>query len=216
MGLLDRLRGGGKKKQDEDELKDNIEKIRQKIQEGEGAPAPGPGAAPAPDREMSQPPAPGEEQPPRPSDEGRPRPPREAEAEMPEQAAEPAEERGRPERGTTAGPQEPERPARGRGETAGPSAQEKEAGSELPAPPEVRELDLPDVEEGPLYVEVDTFRTTLQALADMRRVAGELDDHVGSMEGTLNEDRETASGMTDLLDRAEQTTRRMRQLLHNE
>ncbi len=248
MGLLDKLPFGGKKTEpqdDEEELKENIEKIRQKIQDEGGGPRPG-GAAPGKDG-AGAPPAPrggGEDRPPRggapkppapggqderdqedmDTDRETGRPPRGGAPEpathggpAPEDADESARPTGAPGRSGRDGPGreqdlEPPRESPDRGEMMGGADDEEDTG--LPEPPELKELDLPDVEEGPLFVEVDTFRTTLQALADMRRVSRELDDHVGSMEGTLDEDRETADGMTDLLDRAEETTRRMRQLLH--
>lgn len=253
MGLLDRFRGGGKSDK-EDELEENIEKIREKIQ-GQGGGQ----------RDLSRPPAPDRESGDRP-----PRPPAEGDEERSQGPAPPtpdADERARPPRGQLgsqggkdrqperqgAGPQErgpsptdrsrqedrdgPETaaPQRGAGGQAagrpGPTQQggrEKprqpdrrdETGSgeapdstELPEPPELTEIDVSEIEGGSLYVTVDTFRDTLQTVADLRTLARDLDDHVGSMEGTLDEDHETARGVEQLLDSADDRIEEMRELM---
>lgn len=246
MGLLDRFRGGSD--DTEDELEENIEKIREKIQ-GQGGGQ----------RDLSRPPAPDREggdrapRPPAPAGEERgqaPEPPESGEQERPSrgqlgaqegadrQEAQP-QERGQrpagPDRsddrapgGGRAAPRRgqdrpgsdrpsPDRPRQGADrQDTGP--QEREGGgapdsTELPEPPEVKELDISEVEGGSLYVTVDTFRDTLQTVADLRTLARDLDDHVGSMEGTLDEDRETARGVEQLLDSADDRIEEMRDLM---
>ncbi|MDY6769570.1 MAG: hypothetical protein SVU88_01220 [Candidatus Nanohaloarchaea archaeon] len=84
---------------------------------------------------------------------------------------------------------------------------------DVPEPPELKDLDVPDIEKGPLFITVDKFRDALRAISDMRRVAADMEDYIGSMEGTLQEDRETEEGIRQILDEAEDDTERLKDIV---
>ncbi len=84
---------------------------------------------------------------------------------------------------------------------------------DVPEPPEVRDIDVPDIEKGPLFITVDKFRDALDAISDLRRVAADMENYIGSMEGTLQEDRETEEGVRQILDEAETDTEELKDIV---
>lgn len=72
--------------------------------------------------------------------------------------------------------------------------------TEIPEPPEIKELDIPDIERGPLFITVNKFKQALVTLSEMQEIAEDMAANVGSLENTLEEDRQTEKSLRDLLD----------------
>ncbi len=227
MGMLDDILGGGKRKDEVEEIRENIDKIREKVQEGRRQEGPA-GAEPA--GGPAQPPQQGGERGRQGRGERAQEPPRGLEDRSLERREEPslsaspeetAERRweGRDEAaaGEASKPMEPsrgreardtagrrQREPRERAERSGPEPEQQGPTREdIPEPPELKDIDVPDIEKGPLFITVDKFRDALQAIADMRRVAADMESYIGSMEGTLQEDWDTADDIQTVLDDAE-------------
>jgi hypothetical protein len=71
---------------------------------------------------------------------------------------------------------------------------------DVPQPPEVKDLDIPEIRKGPLFITVDKFKNALTTLAEMQELVTELDSSIGSLENTLEEDRGTEEKLRDILD----------------
>lgn len=239
MGVLDDFLGGDERDEEGEEIRENIDKIREKVQEGRGQGG-GRSGGPPEDRAPIQPSelresggrgGGREERPREPADDQRePRPPEPAGEQQPRgppepQQGGPAQREGRrqePERvEETERPMEPSpSPDRstgrsGRGERQSEPAPEPQGPThdDIPEPPEVEDIDIPDIEKGPLFITVDKFRDALQAISDMRQIAAEMDSYIGSMEGTLEEDRDTQEGIRQILDDAEGNTRELQDIV---
>ncbi|MDY6769163.1 MAG: hypothetical protein SVW02_03600 [Candidatus Nanohaloarchaea archaeon] len=206
MGVLDDILGGDK--DDREERKENIDKIREKVQEGRSSPessdrnsTPEPPIRPSElEEEVGMEPSGPQESPERqesPQRQGRREP-----SEQPPRREEP----GTPLRGPG--------PERRESDRDGPEPEpEGPTHEDVPEPPEMKELDVPDIEKGPLFITVDKFRDALQAISDMRRVARDMEDYIGSMEGTLQEDRDTEEGIRDILAEAESDTEELQDIV---
>lgn len=192
MGVFDDILGGDEEEERE-EMQENIEKIREKVQEGRQAREPSEGGGP-PEPPVRPGDIRGEE-----AERGERPERRERRAAGFEEPPGPAEPAGGEERRSS-----PERPEP---EGEGPSHED------VPEPPEVKELDVPDIEKGPLFITVDKFRDALETISDMRRVAADMDDYIGSMEGTLQEDRDTEEGIRRILDEAEEDTENLKDIV---
>lgn len=258
MPMFDNFFGSGDSDKKR-ELEENIEKIRQKVQQegidaepgqsprrqpqrDEGAPAqsrdasPGSGdAAPVPtqaeqmdDEPAQRPPQQREERSPAGSDTVEQRQDEGGSRDRPqeaEQRAGPADTDGGPE------PPQPLPPQEGSQDTAAAQQQVQQPESsdqsssglrnesveqarntseqsresrlsrdEVPEPPEVKDLDIPDIDKGPLFITVNKFKDALTTLSEMEQLVQDIEAQVGSLENTLNEDRETEDRMRRLLD----------------
>ncbi|MFB6265471.1 MAG: hypothetical protein ABEI07_00120 [Candidatus Nanohaloarchaea archaeon] len=204
MGIFDDLMGGG---EEDEEIKENIEQIREKVQgerrsEGRSEGTPEPPVSPDEisgsgegEGRRREPPGPGE------GGTGERKPP------------EPSGEEGGFEAGVPGrAPESPPEMREGGREEPEPEA-EGPTREDVPEPPELKDLDVPDIEKGPLFITVDKFRDALDAVSDLRRVASEMDDYVGSMEGTLQEDRDTEEGVRRILDEAEEDTEELKDIV---
>ncbi|MFB6265611.1 MAG: hypothetical protein ABEI07_00830 [Candidatus Nanohaloarchaea archaeon] len=205
MGILDRFTGGDEEEEDE-ELQENIQKIRERVQERKGGERRPPRRREEGGGEDLSPPAEapisrgvggpsGQEQelPPEPADQEEPLPP--------ERAGETRRGEGRRQE-----PKEMEEPE----ETV---QEEEELEEGMPHPPQVRDIDVPDIEKGPLFITVERFRDALETVGDLREFASEMDDRTGSLESTLQEDRATEQEIRDLLDEAEKSSEDLRDLV---
>lgn len=110
-----------------------------------------------------------------------------------------------------AGEQEPAQTRQEQGREE--EAEEHPAEHAVPSPPEVKELDIPEIDKGPLFITVDKFRESLNMVSEMRQVAQDLEASVGSLEGTLSEDRETTDDVEQALEEARQHTERMKDIV---
>ncbi|MCJ7479002.1 MAG: hypothetical protein MUP63_02380 [Candidatus Nanohaloarchaeota archaeon QJJ-7] len=217
MGIFDDLVGGDGK--DEEELQENIEEIRDRVQGGQGVRDPQ-----DQDKEVLEPPVRADE-----LQGGRgERQDHSGPAESPEREK-PSEDRGgnlsggSPEVKSQAatrspGTEETSSPDTGR-DRGTPDIDTPETGSggptheDVPEPPEVKDIDVPDIEKGPLFITVDKFRDALDAVSDLRRVAADMENYIGSMEGTLQEDRDTEEGVRRILDQAEKDTEDLKDIV---
>ncbi|MDY6768495.1 MAG: hypothetical protein SVW02_00085 [Candidatus Nanohaloarchaea archaeon] len=199
MGMLDDIFGQDDTRERE-EMQENIDKIREKVQGGR---------EPAPAAEREQTP-----EPPVTPDQIRD----ERGGGGPQRQEEAPREQTRDRPGTPPEELPPAEPAAAE-QDRGPAAERDEEPSDgpthddVPEPPEVRDIDVPDIEKGPLFITVDKFRDALEAIADLRRVADEMEDYIGSMEGTLQEDRETEDGVRRILDEAETDTDELKDIV---
>ncbi|MDY6761926.1 MAG: hypothetical protein SVY41_02670 [Candidatus Nanohaloarchaea archaeon] len=200
MGMLDDIFGGDDDRERE-EMQENIDKIREKVQGGRERPP-----APQSDDDLQPPVQPDRLQQDR-SQEQSPVTEDVPEEQQPEPPG--TSEEGLPER-------EPASPERDRipvDQSGGEEDADGPTHDDVPEPPELKDLDVPDIEKGPLFITVDKFRDALEAIADMRRVAADMEDYIGSMEGTLQEDRETEDGVRQILDEAEADTEELKDIV---
>jgi hypothetical protein len=71
---------------------------------------------------------------------------------------------------------------------------------DVPQPPEVKDLDIPDIDKGPLFITVNKFKNALTTLSEMKQMVNDLESNIGSLENTLEEDRETEEELRKILD----------------
>ncbi len=71
---------------------------------------------------------------------------------------------------------------------------------EIPNPPEMKELDIPDIQKGPLFITMNKFKDALTTLSEMKDLADELETQTGTLENTLEEDRAAEQEFRRLLD----------------
>ncbi len=71
---------------------------------------------------------------------------------------------------------------------------------DVPQPPEVKDLDIPDITKGPLFITVNKFKDALTTLSEMKHMVADLESSIGSLENTLEEDRETEESLREILD----------------
>lgn len=230
MGMLDDLLGGDRDKKERDEMRENIERIRQKVQDREGAPQPPqeggrerqPPAPQRDDRTGQRSPAESQEQQSR--GQQRPTPPpgmagqQEDRSGQADRGHEQRSGRARQERAPSRSEQTGrERRGRGRQSTSqsGSAQQDREQPqkSSMPEPPEVKELDIPDIEKGPLFITVKKFRQAIRTIAELEQVAQELESSAASMENTLAEDREMNDAIRTRLEEAEEKANVVRNIV---
>lgn len=78
--------------------------------------------------------------------------------------------------------------------------------SEVPEPPQVRELNIPDIQKGPLFITVEKFRDALRTLSELNQLSMEMESAVGSLESTLAEDQEIREQIEERLEASEERT----------
>ncbi len=183
MGIKDQISEllGSGKKGDED-IQENIEKIREKVQSEER-------------REM---------------DEPEPPEPRGGRRERPREPRQPEEGPGRREAGVREQEEREQLQPRTepREDTGSP-----DYADELPEPPEKKELDIPDIEKGPLFINVDKFREAVNTLSELRDLAADLGSDAGSLEGTLDEDRDIQESMEAALEEFERDSEQLQDIV---
>lgn len=89
-------------------------------------------------------------------------------------------------------------------ESSGSGSQEPGARlsrEDVPQAPEVKDLDIPDIEKGPLFITVNKFKDALTTLSEMKHLVSDMESDVGSLENTLEEDRETEGDMRNILNK---------------
>lgn len=83
---------------------------------------------------------------------------------------------------------------------AGEAAGARLTREEVPNPPETKELDIPDIQKGPLFITMNKFKEALTTMSQMKSLAEDLETQIGALENTLEEDRETQQEFRQLLD----------------
>lgn len=269
MGLFDIFGGGDA--DEREEMRENIEQIRDKVQSQQGSGQPAAGQQPQPRQEQGgpQPSKPSSDQGsrrPQPQQGGRPKPPerqsptprggadlprgesfdqpagrkqpRQPPAEQPDrgpapaagQTEDPARERQRPapaaaeeeefewtglDEPETATQQEEQERAAEPVEAARERLAEAKQREDLSVPeaPEVRELDIPNIEKGPLFITVSKFRGALQTVSRLETISHDLETFAEAMEDTLHEDREMNELMSDRMEAANENIEYIKQLV---
>lgn len=87
---------------------------------------------------------------------------------------------------------------------------------EVPEPPEVKDLDIPEIQKGPLFITVNKFKSALTTLSEMKSLADDLETSIGALENTLAEDHETEQQMRELLDETVEDTEVIQDIVNPE
>ncbi len=74
---------------------------------------------------------------------------------------------------------------------------------DVPDAPEVKEIETPEIEKGPLFIRVEKFRNAEETLADMRKVVDEIESDVGSLENGLDEDTRMRKELEAIINKLE-------------
>ncbi|MFB6265752.1 MAG: hypothetical protein ABEI07_01570 [Candidatus Nanohaloarchaea archaeon] len=70
---------------------------------------------------------------------------------------------------------------------------------EVPSPPETRELDVPDIDRGPLFLRQRKFLKAKKMIEDMLYLKDEMEKTVNDLEAGLHEDQEIEREVVDIL-----------------
>ncbi len=164
-----KLGGSDDDEKKRDELRENIDKIRDMVKQREG-------------RKDSQRRAGQQEQPDR---------------------EPPAQDRQPPTQGDE--PSSPGQQPQGRdlspsGRSPRSSGKDLDVGeADIPEPPELKEIQVPDIERGPLFIRVQKFREAKRMVDDMYELGGELETEMAGLRNTLEEDKDVGRRIADTL-----------------
>ncbi len=70
---------------------------------------------------------------------------------------------------------------------------------DIPEPAETRELNVPDIDKGPLFIRRQKFEKALQMIEEMFYLSREVEDTVNQLESGLQRDRETEKELRQLI-----------------
>jgi len=76
--------------------------------------------------------------------------------------------------------------------------------SEIPEPAETRDLDVPNIEKGPLFINRRKFDSAKRMIYEMRQLSREIETTVESMEQDIKRSRETEQTVQKILNEFEQ------------
>ncbi len=114
-----------------------------------------------------------------------------------------AEEPGErfPEDRPHAGQSQPEQPQEPREQSARETAEQGSGNldAEIPKPPETREINVPEIEKGPLFIRRQKFERAREMITEMLYQAQEMEDVVNHLESGLQRDHETEREIKDLV-----------------
>lgn len=158
--------------------------------------------------DFAQPPAPEGGQPPAPAEEGRREQPPAQQERQPQEEFEWDDQEPRRE-DEQAGAREPVDAARSRLE----EVESRTAELSVPSAPEVKELDIPNIEKGPLFITVSKFREALQTVSRLEAISQDLDTFAASLEDTLQEDRRMNEDIQKRLELAEENVEYIKDLV---
>lgn len=71
--------------------------------------------------------------------------------------------------------------------------------SDLPSPPETRELNVPDIDRGPLFLRQRKFLRAKQMIEDMLYLSDEMEKTVNDLEAGLQEDKDIERDVVEIL-----------------
>lgn len=98
---------------------------------------------------------------------------------------------------------EQEKPQFG-GRTEEQNSEKPVVDSEIPDPPESRDLNVPEYDKGPLFIRREKFRRAANLVQDMRYLVQEINKSAGSLEQTIQEEEKIQQDMAALLGELEQ------------
>ncbi|MDY6777140.1 MAG: hypothetical protein SVU32_00615, partial [Candidatus Nanohaloarchaea archaeon] len=100
------------------------------------------------------------------------------------------------------------------------AGQEKEDSSEeaslrqdVPEAPETREINVPEMEKGPLFIRVAKFKEAKNLVTEMQQLNQELETQMGGLQNTLEEDRQTNRKLQDTLKKLEDSMKTIRNIV---
>lgn len=82
-------------------------------------------------------------------------------------------------------------------------SREKAVNAEIPEPAKTRDLDVPEIEKGPLFITRRKFETATRLIYEMRNLSQEIESTVQSMENDIKRSRETEQQVQTILDEFE-------------
>jgi len=71
--------------------------------------------------------------------------------------------------------------------------------ADIPEPAETKQLDVPEIEKGPLFIRQRKFERATQLIYDMKYLADEIESIVNTIEGDLQRDEDTENQLREIL-----------------
>lgn len=93
---------------------------------------------------------------------------------------------------------------RNRDEGSQTEPEKKAVNADIPEPAKTRDIDVPDIEKGPLFITRRKFETATRLIYEMRGLSQEIESTVQSMEQDIKRSRDTEQQVQAILDEFEQ------------
>ncbi|WEL19315.1 hypothetical protein [Candidatus Nanohalococcus occultus] len=93
---------------------------------------------------------------------------------------------------------------RGKSGGSGESSENRSMNADIPEPAKTRELDIPEVEKGPLFITRRKFETATRLIYEMRSLSQEIESTVQGMEQDIKRDRDMEQQVQTILNEFEQ------------
>jgi len=84
---------------------------------------------------------------------------------------------------------------------------------DIPEPPETREIEVPDIQKGPLFIRVRKFKEAKQMVSRMRELNEDMETQMGGLRNTLQEDDETTRRLNDAMKRLQDSMNTIRDIV---
>ncbi len=116
-------------------------------------------------------------------------------------------------------PQQQARRSSGQGGQGDQTPAEQERGEvglshdDIPEPPETREIEVPDIQKGPLFIRVRKFKEAKQMVSRMRELNEDMETQMGGLRNTLQEDEETTRRLNDAMKRLQDSMNTIRDIV---
>lgn len=94
-----------------------------------------------------------------------------------------------------------------------PKKQSSDMRTEIPDPPETKQLNVPDVDKGPLFIKRKKFESAVSMIRDMKQISAEIDRTVNRLQKGIEEDRKTQRSAKELLHELEDDRKDVRQIV---
>lgn len=104
----------------------------------------------------------------------------------------------------SSGQQESQQPRSRRQESREQKEQANETGSgsvenQIPEPAETKEINVPEIEKGPLFIRRQKFESAVNMIQEMRYLSDEIEEVINMLERGIQQDRETEKEARELL-----------------
>lgn len=87
-------------------------------------------------------------------------------------------------------------------------------GKEIPEPAETKELDVPEIEKGPLFIRRSKFDSAKQMIQEMHYLVQEIQNTVEGIERGIEEDREIEENAKQVLHQLGQNRKEVEHIIH--
>jgi hypothetical protein len=84
---------------------------------------------------------------------------------------------------------------------------------DIPEPPETKEIEVPDIQKGPLFIRVRKFKEAKQMVSRMRELNEDMETQMGGLRNTLQEDQETTRRLNDAMKRLQDSMNTSRDIV---